>query len=126
MINADRIVPVSAIDLISLYGLILEQDSNNSGLARLSADAIGEFQIKTNSAKLIASEPAKVIDFDATASSVTAGTVYFVPAYDYVGFTIDGVKETPAGGSDAVVADGRTLYKAVLSSGDITITKCGF
>lgn len=126
MINADRIVPVSAIDLISLYGLILEQDSNNSGLAKLSADAIGEFQIKTNSAKLIASEPAKTIDFDSTASSVSAGTVYFVPAYDYLGFTIDGVKETPADGSDDVVADGRTLYKAVLSSGDITITKCGF
>lgn len=126
MINADRIVPVTAVDLISLYGLILQQDSNNSGLTKLSADAIGEFQIKTNSAKLIASEPAKVIDFDATASSVSAGTVYFVPAYDYKGFTIDGVKETPAAGSADVVADGRTLYKAVLSSGDITITKCGF
>ena len=126
MINADRIVPVTATDLISLYGLILEQDSNNSGLAKLAADEIGEFQIKTNSAKLIASEPAKKIDFDATASSVSAGTVYFVPAYDYVGFSIDGVKEEPADGSDDVVADGRTLYKAVLSSGDITITKCGF
>jgi phosphoserine aminotransferase len=36
------------------------------------------------------------------------------------------VAEAAAAGSDAVVADGRTLYKAVLSSGDITITKCGF
>lgn len=126
MINTDRIVPVAAVDLISLYGLILLQDSNNSGLAKLSADAIGEFQVKTNSAKLIASEPVKKVDFDSTASSVTAGTVYFVPAYDYVGFSIDGVAETPAAGSVAVAADGRSLYKAVLSSGDITITKVGF
>lgn len=126
MINKDRIVPVMATDLISLYGVILLQDSNNSGLAKLSADTIGEFQVKTNSAKLLAAEPVKKLDFDATASSVTAGTVYFVAAYDYEGFSIDGVAETPAAGSVTVEADGCTLYKAVLASGDITITKVGF
>lgn len=126
MINKDRIVPVVATDLISLYGVILLQDSNNSGLAKLSADAIGEFQVKTNSAKLLAAEPVKKLDFDATTSSVTAGTVYFVADYDYEGFSIDGVAETPAAGSVAVEADGCTLYKAVLASGDITITKVGF
>lgn len=126
MINKDRIVPVMATDLISLYGVILLQDSNNSGLAKLSADAIGEFQVKTNSAKLLAAEPVKKLDFDATTSSVTAGTVYFVAAYDYEGFSIDGVAETPASGSVNVEADGCTLYKAVLASGDITITKVGF
>jgi hypothetical protein len=126
MINKDRIVPVMATDLISLYGVILLQDSNNSGLAKLSADAIGEFQVKTNSAKLLAAEPVKKLDFDTTTSSVTAGTVYFVAAYDYEGFSIDGVDETPASGSVNVEADGCTLYKAVLASGDITITKVGF
>lgn len=123
MINDNRIVPVTAIDLLTLYGLVLLQNSNNSSLAKLTADAAGEFQIKTNSAVLLANEPAKKIDFDATASSVSAGTVYFVPAYDYEGFTIDGAKVTPTG---AVVADGRTLYKAVLATGAITITKAGF
>lgn len=123
MINADRIVPVTAIDLISLYGLVLLQDSNNSALAKLDADEIGTFKVKTNSAVLLASEPAVEIDFDTTASSVTAGTVYFVPAYDYKGFTIDGTKVTPTGN---VAADGRSLYKAVLATGAITITKCGF
>lgn len=126
MINNNRIVPVQAIDLISLYGLILLQDSNNSGLAKLDAYAIAEFQVKTNSAKLLASEPAKTIDFDSTASSVSAGTVYFVPAHDYVGFSIDGTAVDPADGSDDVVADGRTLYKAVLATGAVTITKVGF
>ena len=123
MINDNRIVPVTAIDLLTLYGLVLLQNSNNSSLAKLTADGAGEFQIKTNSAVLLANEPAKVIDLDTTASSVTAGTVYFVPAYDYEGFTIDGVKVTPTG---AVVADGRTLYKAVLATGAVTITKAGF
>lgn len=32
MINTDRIVPVTQTDLLSLYGLILKQDSNNSAL----------------------------------------------------------------------------------------------
>lgn len=122
MINADRIVPVTAIDLISLYGLVLLQNSDNSALAKLDADEIGTFKVTTNSAVLLASEPAVEIDFD-TASSVTAGTVYFVPAYDYKGFTIDGTKVTPTGD---VAADGRSLYKAVLATGAITITKCGF
>lgn len=123
MINDNRIVPVTAIDLLTLYGLVLLQNSNNSSLAKLVATNAGEFQIKTNSAVLLANEPAKVIDFDATASSVSAGTVYFVPAYDYEGFTIDGAKVEPTGD---VVADGRTLYKAVLATGAITITKAGF
>ena len=123
MINNDRIVPVQAIDLISLYALILTMNSNNSSLVALDATDPEEFTQSTNSAIAIADEPLASLNF---ASGVTAGTVYFVPAYDYVGFSINGVAETPAEGSDAVVADGRTLYKAVLSSGDITITQVGF
>lgn len=126
MINSNRIVPVQAIDLISLYGLILLQDSNNSGLAKLDAYEIAKFQVKTNSAKLIASEPVKSLDFDATASSVSAGTVYFVPAHDYEGVSIDGTVVTPADGSAEVDPDGKTLYKAVLATGAVTITKIGF
>ena len=123
MINTDRIVPVSATDLLSLYSVVLVQDSNNSGLAKLDADEMGKFTVKTNSAKVLASEPVVSVDIDATASSVSAATIYFVPAYDYKGFTIDGVAITPTGN---VVADGRTLYKAVLATGAVTITKVGF
>ena len=123
MINNDRIVPVMATDLISLYGLILKQASGNSTLAKLEADGIGEFQVKSGSAPLIAAEPVKTLDIDATASSVSAATIYFVPAFNYEGFSIDGTKVTPTG---TVVADGRTLYKAVLATGVITITKEGF
>ena len=125
MINKDRIVPVQATDLLSLYGLILKMDTtNNSSLAKLSAlDTDGSFQITSGSAPLVANEPLKTCDIDATTSSVSACTLYFVPAYDYTGFTIDGAAVTPTG---SVEADGRTLYKAVLSSGTITISKVGF
>ena len=125
MINSDRIVPVTATDLITLYGLILKQDTaNNSTLAALNPlDVEGDFKVTSGSAPLLASQPAKSIDIDATASSVTSATIYFVPAYDYKGFTIDGVAITPTG---TVVADGSTLYKAVLATGAVTITKAGF
>lgn len=125
MINSDRIVPVTATDLITLYGLILKQDTtNNSTLAALNPlDVEGNFKVTSGSAPLLASQPVKSIDIDATASSVTAATIYFVPAYDYKGFTIDGVAITPTG---TVTADGSTLYKAVLATGAVTITKAGF
>lgn len=121
MINTDRIVPVMAIDLLSLYGLILKQDSNNSSLAKLDAiDTAGSFEITSGTNPLFASEPVEICDIKSTVSAVT---FYFVPAYDYKGFTIGGSAVVPTG---AVEADGRTLYKAVLSSGAITITKAGF
>lgn len=127
MINTDRIVPIQAIDLISMYGLIIRQNSSFSALAKLDAvDDAGDFQIKTNSALVIASEPVKACDVDATASSVSAFTLFFVPSYDYKGFTVDGGAATIANNGVTVVPDGRTLYKAVLSSGTITITKVGF
>ena len=125
MINSDRIVPVTATDLITLYGLILKQDTtNNSTLAALNPlDVEGDFKVTSGSAPLLASQPVKSIDIDATASSVSSATIYFVPAYDYKGFTIDGVAITPTG---TVTADGSTLYKAVLATGAVTITKAGF
>jgi hypothetical protein len=127
MINSNRIVPVMKTDLISLYGLILKQDSNNSGLVALaSSDIEGNYQIKTNSAVLIADQPVVSCDIDATGSSVSACTLYFIADPAFTGFTIDGVAETPASGSVDVVAGSADLYKAVLASGDITITKVGF
>ena len=99
-------------------------DSNNSTLAKLAAlDVDGNFKVTSGSAPLLCTQPVETIDIDATASSVSAATIYFVPAYDYKGFTIDGSAVTPTG---TVESDGCGLYKAVLSSGTITITKIGF
>lgn len=123
MINNNRIVPVQATDLITLYSVILKQDSNNSTLAKVNAaNAEGDFAITAASTPLLCSEPAKNIDL---AAAVTAATIYFVAGYNYKGFSLAGVAEEPAAGSVEVDADGCTLYKAVLSSGDITITKVG-
>lgn len=124
MINSDRIVPVTATDLISLYGLILKQDSNNSALVALDATNPGEFEVTSASGSLVlADEPVASLDI---ASGVSSVKIYFVPAYDYKGFTVNGSAATIAAGSDAVSADGRTLYSATLASGAITIAKVGF
>ena len=122
MINTDRIVPVQATDLISLYAVILKMDSNNSGLVKLAATAPGEFSQETNSAVALANEPVTELDF---ASGVTAGTVYFVPALDFKGFSLAGVA-TEFSGTINENGIGSDLYKAVLSSGTITVSKVGF
>ena len=117
MVNTDRIVPVEKIDLISLYGLILKQDSANSSMDALQASTIdGDFSCGTGIH--LAAQPVKTCDF-----SGASGTLYFVPDYAYAGFTKAGAAVTVSGD---VVADGVTLYKAVLSSGTVTITKAGF
>lgn len=120
MINTSRIVPVDAVDLISLYGLILLQNSNNSGLAAVQAVDPGVFEVSSAATPLIAAEPVKTLDF---AAAVTSATVYFVAAYDFFGFTANGVAVTTSG---SVEKDGRTLYKATLADGSVTIAKVGF
>lgn len=125
MINNDRIVPIQKVDLLSIYGLILLQNGSNSGLTALaSGDIDGDFQITDGSAALIANQPVKSVDIDATASSVTAATLYFVADYEYTGFSIDGAAVETAGVD--VVNDACTLYKAVLATGTVTISKVGF
>lgn len=120
MINNDRIVPITAVDLLTMYGLVLAVGLDSAPTALDATDTDGDFSQTTNSATVICSEPVKTFNFG---SSVTAATVYFVPGYDYSGFTKTGATITVSGD---VVADGRTLYKAVLSSGTVTITKVGF
>lgn len=120
MINTDRIVPITVVDLISMYGLILLQDSSNSGLAALQPSTIdGVFACGTG--VNLASQPVKSCNF-----TESSGTLFFVADYDYEGFTVDGADATIADNDVEVVADAKTLYKAVLSSSTVTITKVGF
>ena len=85
MINNDRVVPVMATDLLTLYGVILKQDSNNSSLEVLTSKGVGEFEVAAASKVYLANEPVKTLNFGEDA---TSGTVFFVADYDYVGFTI--------------------------------------
>lgn len=120
MINQDRIVPVQAIDLISLYGLILKVGSVNVTALNTTASD-GTFSIASASGTVLASEPLKSCNIVAG----TSATIYFVPTYDYVGFSIAGTAVTTTGAT--VEPDGRTLYTATLSGGNaIAIAKVGF
>ena len=123
MINTDRVVPVQATDLITLYGVILKQDSNNSGLVKLAASAPGEFTVATDEAVVLAAEPVTSLNFTAAVS--TGATVFFVPALDFKGFTVNGSAVTPTG-SISENGKGSDLYKAVNVAGAITISKIGF
>ena len=121
MINSDRIVPIMKVDLISMYGLILTMNSSNAGLTAVDANnALGEFEIAEADSPLIASEPVTSCDFG---EDVSAATLYFVPSYDYTGFTANGAPITATGD---VTPDGFTLYKAVLADSAVTITQIGF
>ena len=118
MINNDRIVPVTQTDLLSLYGLILKQDSANAAMTVLQAGTVdGDFTVDSTGIK-IANQPVKSVNFTAE-----SGTLYFVAGYDYEGFKVNGVAVTVAA---EISADAKTLYKAVLASGAVTVTQVGF
>lgn len=117
MINANRIVPVTKTDLLTLVGTIL-------GLVGISYsvldadDTVGDFTVTASGAagNLLAAQPVKTLDF---ADGTTSGTVYFVAAYDFAGFAIAGAAAEAEG---AVISDASTLYKAVLADSAITVT----
>ena len=123
MINANRIVPVQKTDLITLYSVILGAGGTTLTKADPS-DVEGNVAIATgsNSTHHVVSAPAKKIAF---AGTVTADNVYFVASVNgFDGFYVGTTKITPTGAD--IVADGVTLYKAVLSGGNaVAVTKYG-
>lgn len=119
MINTDRIVPVTATDLLTLYGTIMKLVGTS--ITAVSATNPGIFELMEGSGNLLADEPIETLDFG---EGVTSAVVYFVPAYNYSGFSIAGIVTTTAGVT--VNPDGRTLYSATLSSGTVTIAQVGF
>lgn len=120
MINKDRIIPVQKMDLLSLIGTVLTLIGTSFAVIKASTIA-GAFSVTGSGAagNKLADQPVKSLDF---ASGVTGGTVYFIPDYDYEGITVAGAAATIADGSVTVDADSCNLYKAVLSSGSVTIT----
>lgn len=119
MVNKDLIIPVTKTDLLSLYGTVLTIASVSFAIAPANVD--GEVEITGSGAagNFLANGPVKEIDFK---SGVTGGTVYFIPAYDYAGIKVAGAAATMASDSVEVDAADAGLYKAVLSSGEVTIT----
>lgn len=119
MINENRIVPITATDLLSMIGVVFGIVGTSIAKVDASND-LGDFAIESGSGNLLASEPVRSFDFGADVSAVN---VYFIPTYDYVGFSIAG---TAVEASGDVNPDGKTLYKAVLADSAVTITKVGF
>lgn len=120
MINNDRIVPVMKMDFLSLIGTVMALNGTSYNVLAAS-DVEGDFSVtgSGSAGNFLCNQPVKSLNFP---SAVTGATVYFVAALDYEGLTINSVAEEPASGSVDIVADGITLYKAVLASGDITVT----
>ena len=118
MINANRIVPVQNTDLLSLYATALK--IAQVSVTKISATNPGEFTQAASGTSVFCDEPVKKFNFGA---GVSSALVYFVAAYDYEGFTVNGVPATTAGVS--VEKDSSTLYTATLSSGTLTFAKVG-
>lgn len=120
MINDKRIVPVTQVDLLTLYGNIMKLAGTS--VAAVQAVEPGAFEITGSGSigNVLAAEPVKTCDFK---SGVTAAVLYFIPAYDFAGFKVAGTAVTPSGD---LAADGRTLYTATLATGAVTIAKVGF
>ena len=120
MINHDRIVPIVKVDLLTLIGTILALIGTTYTVVKAST-VEGAYSVTGTGdvGNKLADQPVQTLDF---ATGVTAGVVYFVPAYDYAGITVAGAAPTYAEGSATVKADGKTLYKAALSSGTVTVT----
>lgn len=120
MINNDRVVPIEKMDLLTMIGTILSLIGTSYAVIT-SADVEGTFSVTGSGAagNKLADQPVKTLDF---ASGVTGGTVFFVADYAFAGITVAGAAATIADGSVTVNPDGVTVYKAVLSSGEVAIS----
>lgn len=118
MINNNRIVPITTTDYLTMIGTVMKLAGTSFAVAESSG--IGTFTVTASGSagNLLANEPVISLDF---AEGTTGAVVYFVPDFNYKGFSIAGTAVTTAGAT--VDANGTTLYTATLSSGTVTIAK---
>lgn len=113
MINKDRIVPITAIDRLSLVGEMLTLTGKFFYVVK-SDDVDGNFTIHEYYQDCLLDQPAKKI-------SIPMGwgkDLYFVPTYDFEGIEVDGVMEEV---ETEIVPDGVTLYKARVYEGQVQV-----
>lgn len=118
MVNNDRIVPITNIDFLSMIGTVLTLNGTNFTVAQAQT-VEGDFTISPaegQTGNYLVNQPVKTINV-ATSEAVN---IYFVAAYGYAGFSINGTAVTTTG--DTVQPDGITLYKAVSAGNAVTIT----
>lgn len=123
MVNNDRIVPIQKIDYLSMIGTILTiAQVDFSVLAASSVEGAFSVTGSGSAGNFLANQPVQTLDFP---EAVTGATVYFVADYDFAGITVAGAAATIDDSGLAladVQPDGITLYKAVLSSGEVAIS----
>lgn len=117
MINAERQVPITEVSLLDMYFNVFAVTMGSDAPEKLVATNPGEFTVATNNKVYLANEPVKTLNFG---GAVSAGTVYFVPAYDFEGFAINGTAVETDG--DDVKTSGYGFYSAELDNGDVIIT----
>ena len=120
MINDKRIVPVTQVDLLTLYGNIMKLAGTTVSAVQASEPGVFNVSGTGDVGNVLAAEPVKSLNF---ASGVTAAVVYFLGTYDGAAFAVNGTAVTPTG---TWVSDDRTFYKATLSGGAVAIEKVGF
>lgn len=123
MVSKDRIVPIQKIDRISAFGEMLAVANVSTALVKAS-NPEGDFAItgSGSAGNKLCNEPARSIEL---ANGITGITVYFVSGAEFKGITKNGSAVTLASASLAyadLACDGVTMYKAVLSSGEVTIS----
>lgn len=108
----DRIVPIHRTDLISLYYAAFA--IGGSAPTKIVAVAPGVFEIEEAG---LCVEPVKKAKI-----TTESGEIYFVPAYDFEGFTNESDEKITIDGAE-VDPDGVSLYSLTISSGTYTAAK---
>lgn len=114
MVNNERIVPIMKIDRLSAIGEVLALTSVSYSVLE-TGTVTGEFEV-SEAGTYLANQPVKSFNFG---TGVSSGAVYFIPAFDYAGFKVNGSAVETSG--DVVNADGVSLYSATLADGAVTI-----
>lgn len=105
MINKDRIVPVTATDLLTLFYAYQAASGSKYVLATTSEIGVYDFQTAA-SGSVLCSEPVKKMNI----GSAFEGDIYFIPDYDFEGITYNGAAATLDSDGDEIIADGASLY----------------
>jgi len=119
MINNDRIVPITAISLLDIYGSVCKQmaAAQSIDMVKLSiSGAPGIFEVE-EAGVYFCDEPVKHLEIAAAADPTG---VFFVPAYDFEGISIGGVEQDLT--AYDIQPDGRSLYQAQASSGSVAVS----
>lgn len=129
MINKDRIVPVTKTDLLYLYATMLFIANDQRQVKGVDATGVGVFDLNApeGDEALFCSEPVKSMNVNITSSKTV--NIYFVPATDFEGVTINGKPADVSASSDEVIANGTVLYVLIVngSGGGVFIArKSGF